>query len=134
MFGALKSVQKINIVVMLIAMIFSVVLPFIPSTMGVNGGRAEAESLPFYICSGDGIIVIDQNDFASDAPANDTGRSAHCPFCSTMNALVLPAWERRLVGRVTSVYRIWLSLPEETPIGTEPSDGPFPPRAPPVLA
>jgi hypothetical protein len=134
MFAALKSVQKICITVMLIAMTFSVVLPFIPSAMGVNGGQAQAESIPFYICSGGGIIVIDHDDFASDTPAKDTERSAHCPFCNTMSALALPAWERRLVGRVTSAYRIWTFLPEETPVGVEPSDGPFPPRAPPVLA
>jgi hypothetical protein len=134
MLGAFKSVQKINIAVMLIAMIFSVALPFIPSAIGVNGGQAQAESLPFYICSGDGIIIIDQDDFASDAPAKNTDQSAHCQFCNTMDELVLPAWERKLVGRVTSAYRIWVFLPEETPVGVEPSDGPFPPRAPPALA
>ena len=133
MFGGFKLVEKSNIVIMLIAMIFSIALPFMPPSMGVNGGRADAATLPTYICTGDGIIVIDQDGFTSDTPANNTDHSSHCAFCNTMTALTLLAWEKLQIGRVTSVYSVWHFIPVEVSISAEPSSGPFPPRAPPVL-
>ncbi len=131
---AFKSVSKLRIAIMLMAMLFSAIQPLVSPYFSTNSAQADAAFFLSEICSDDGSAAASQKYPASEGPANHHLQSGQCSFCSTVATVVLPECERVLIGRVVSERVVWLPSLTTALIETELSGRPFPPRAPPVLA